>query len=406
MVATRPVAADVLFPPSAAEDLDMLQPSGTRDIDQAWLRAADRLSSNAGAPRIAAADLFSGCGGMSIGLQEAARRLGASVDVRLAVESDKDIAGIYDRNIGAAVSADDVQTVFDGTLGQPMTERERATKGKVGELDILLGGPPCQGHSDLNNHTRRSDPKNGLYIAMARAAEVLEPRVIVIENVPPVQWDSGDVVTFTREALEGLGYSVAGRVINCFSAGVPQHRRRYILVASTDDRVRPAILLASLAAPCGSGRTVHWAIGDLEDIEVRSELDRPSRMSEDNAKRVEYLTKQDVLDLPNTERPKCHRDDPDHSYKSMYGRLAWDAPAQTITTGFTSMGQGRFVHPSQPRTLTPHEAARLQTFPDWFDWGDAKRTKLTTMIGNAVPPLLMVAIGMHIIAGLRRPDTA
>jgi DNA (cytosine-5)-methyltransferase 1 len=85
----------------------------------------------------------------------------------------------------------------------------------------------------------------------------------------------------------------------------------------------------------------------------------------------------------------------------MYGRLAWDQLAQTITTGFTSMGQGRYVHPSRPRTLTPHEAARLQTFPDWFQWGESvPRTLLSTMIGNAVPPFLMLAIGTPIVTGL------
>jgi DNA (cytosine-5)-methyltransferase 1 len=77
----------------------------------------------------------------------------------------------------------------------------------------------------------------------------------------------------------------------------------------------------------------------------------------------------------------------------MYGRLHWDRPAQTVTTGFGSMGQGRYVHPSRRRTITPHEAARLQTFPDWFDFGQSSRGQLADMIGNAVPPLVMVALG-------------
>ena len=113
-----------------------------------------------------------------------------------------------------------------------------------------------------------------------------------------------------------------------------------------------------------------------------------------------YLFDKRLYDLPNSRRPDCHRDG-DHSYVSMYGRLHWHKPAQTITTGFGSMGQGRYVHPARRRTITPHEAARLQTFPDWFDFGDqTSPTELAKMIGNAVPPLLMLALGNEIVLGL------
>ena len=96
--------------------------------------------------------------------------------------------------------------------------------------------------------------------------------------------------------------------------------------------------------------------------------------------------------LPNPERPTCHRTE--HSYRSMYGRLWWDEPAQTITSGFGSMGQGRYVHPLRQRTLTPHEAARLQFLPDFmaFDLVKTTRSALATMIGNAAPPMLTIAI--------------
>jgi DNA (cytosine-5)-methyltransferase 1 len=111
-------------------------------------------------------------------------------------------------------------------------------------------------------------------------------------------------------------------------------------------------------------------------------------MTQENQRRVKYLFRKDVHDLPNRLRPPCHRDK-DHSYVSMYGRMHWDKPAQTITGGFGSMGQGRFVHPTRPRTLTAHEAARLQGFPDFFDFSSVKGvTALREMIGNAVPPQL------------------
>jgi DNA (cytosine-5)-methyltransferase 1 len=289
--------------------------------------------------------------------------------------------------------AGDLTQLLDGALRTKPTAREMRVQGATGPVDVLLGGPPCQGHSDLNNHTRRSDPKNALYLRMARAAEVLRPTMVVIENVPPVQWDSSDVVGTARVALEKAGYQVDGRVVDLANVGVPQTRKRFLLIASRSNELDPVLLIDELQAAAVERRTVRWAIGDLEDVSLDTTFDTATRMSEENARRVEYLFRHRMFDLPNSERPPCHRDN-DHSYKSMYGRLRWDAPAQTITTGFGSMGQGRYVHPSRRRTLTPHEAARLQTFPDWFDFSTAqRRTQLATLIGNAVPPLLMVAFG-------------
>jgi DNA (cytosine-5)-methyltransferase 1 len=104
-----------------------------------------------------------------------------------------------------------------------------------------------------------------------------------------------------------------------------------------------------------------------------------------------WLIEHDEHDLPNALRPPCHQSE--HSYRSMYGRLRWDQPAQTVTTGFGSMGQGRFVHPATARTITAHEAARLQTIPDFFDFSLARtRGSLARLIGNAVPPGLPAAI--------------
>ena len=132
--------------------------------------------------------------------------------------------------------------------------------------------------------------------------------------------------------------------------------------------------------------------------------DTASATSEKNAERIDFLFDNGLYDLPNRHRPACHRNG-GHSYVSMYGRLRWTRPAQTITTGFGSMGQGRYVHPQRRRTLTPHEAARLQTFPDWFQFGDeTPRGVLATVIGNAVPPLLTVELGRIVIPALRAAE--
>lgn len=340
---------------------------------------------------------------MSVGLEEAARRAGRPLEIPLAVDHDEDVIAVYKSNLSyARIRVADVSALFNGAIGAPRTMKEKKLKKQVGMVDVLLGGPPCQGHSDLNNYTRRNDPKNALYLRMARATEVLRPKVVVIENVAQVQLDESDVVRIAREAMREADYQVAGRVLDLRRVGVPQRRRRFLLLASKIAEIEPAIVLDGLAAGLSDhpDRTVRWAIHDLIGRGSDTTYDTPSRTSEENARRIAYMFKNRRYDLPNSKRPDCHRDG-GHSYVSMYGRLRWDAPAQTITTGFGSMGQGRYVHPSRRRTITAHEAARLQTFPDWFDFGEqTSRGVLAKMIGNAVPPLLMVTLGAVIVRGL------
>jgi DNA (cytosine-5)-methyltransferase 1 len=340
---------------------------------------------------------------MSVGLQEAARRAGRRLQVRLAVDVDETAVAVYASNVQDRVArAADVGSLFDGKLGAAATRSEQKVRRKVGKVDVLLGGPPCQGHSDLNNHTRGRDPKNALYLRMARAAEVLAPAVVVVENVVPVQRDEAGVVKAASRALARAGYQVAGRVVDLRRVGVPQRRRRFLLLASKVSEINPAAVLERLAAgmPDHPDRTVSWAIRDLLGAAGGSAYDCSGRVSKRNARRIAFLFDRKRYNLPNRQRPKCHRDR-EHTYLSMYGRLRWDRPAQTITTGFGSMGQGRYVHPARRRTITPHEAARLQTLPDSFDFGErTPRGKVATMIGNAVPPLLMVALGAEVVGAL------
>ncbi len=140
---------------------------------------------------------------MTLGLEEAARRAGSSAHIALAADLDPATLRIYQLNFpDANANVADIADLFDGLLGGRLTASEQRLTKDVGSVDILVGGPPCQGHSDLNNHTRRQDPKNALYLRMARAAEVLCPAVVVIENVAPVQWDRSGVVRTTSRALE------------------------------------------------------------------------------------------------------------------------------------------------------------------------------------------------------------
>jgi DNA (cytosine-5)-methyltransferase 1 len=369
--------------------------------DAVFLRTSVRPDYEAITPRVRIVDLFAGGGGLSLGIAEAAKRNGRGIRVVLAAEQRPDAAAIYARNFpGAQVFEADVAHLFDGAVGSVPTKGETHLRKQVGRVHVLLAGPPCQGHSDLNNHTRRDDPRNDLYLRVARAAEVLRPTAVLVENVPTIRHDVGSSVPRATQVLKSAGYRVATAVVDLLEVGVPQRRRRHVLLASCHPGVDLDLIL-SASAMCSQHdpRTVRWAIGDLLDVRPGKLIDVASVATAANRERMEWLLHHDEYDLPNHLRPKCHH--ADHSYVSMYGRLRWDAPAQTITTGYGSAGQGRYVHPARPRTITPHEAARLQTLPDFFDLGDdATRTAWAHVIGNAVPPLLGVHLGVPLLQAL------
>lgn len=369
--------------------------------EQHELKSKSRPDFETGEHALTVVDLFAGCGGLTLGTSIAALNLGLSVDVRLAVDVEAAASAVYAANFPKArVETASVDDFFDGSLGEGLTDLETATAKSLGPLSLLMGGPPCQGHSNLNNHTRRDDPKNALYARMARAAEVLAPAFVLIENVPSVRHDIGDVVGATRAQLEHAGYSVADAILPLHPLGVAQLRKRHVMLAAADNAVDPGAVLAALAARQPEpSRDLRWAIEDLVDATPVG-YDVPPRASAENTRRMQFLLDHDEYDLPNSERPKCHQGE--HSYKSMYGRLRWDRPAQTVTSGFGSIGQGRYMHPERARALTAHEAARLQGFPDYFTFdGVLRRAELATMIGNAVPPVL----AREIVAELARYTT-
>ena len=368
--------------------------SNQDELDAAYLRRTIRPAR----PRnpsgiLQVVDLFCGCGGMTQGLVQAAYEFGWDVNVQLALDVEPNAVDVYNANFGGAETAC-VEDRFPGELGAPVSDA--VAQGFAGELrpHVLLGGPPCQGNSSNNNHTRRTDDRNELYVRMARAADVLKPDVVVIENVPEVIHGKGRVVDRAKADLERQRYSVDCRVLKLTAFGVPQMRQRHVLVASRLPNLSPAMILS--AAEHQGKRTVGWAIGDLVDREDAPGLDSHGRPIQRTKERIDYLFDHELYRLPDSERPDCHRLK-DHSYVSVYGRMDWDQPAQTITTGFTCMGQGCYVHPKVRRTITPREAARLQTFPDFFEFGTKTRTHLAKLIGNAVPPALTAAIGRVVI---------
>lgn len=387
-------AVSALPLPKAQRKKALGQPELAALADAAFLRAREWPVTPGSNKVIRTADLFSGCGIMSLGVWEAARAVGRRMEAALALDINLSAIAVYKQNF-PEVSAltDSVEKYLDGEFGQPATPIERAFVQSLDTVDLLIGGPPCQGHSNLNNHTRRDDPKNRLYARMARFAELVRPRGIIIENVSAVLHDRGRVVDHTVAMLLRLGYKVDHAVAEVSRLGVAQRRRRHVVMASLD--VSPNVQ-RTLALYSREERTVEWAIGDLGSLRTERPFDTASTPSRANQKRIDWLVKSDEHDLPDRLRPDCHKLK-EHSYKSVYGRMYWDRPAQTITSGFTSMGQGRYVHPSDSRTITPHEAARLQFIPDFFTFGETSRTALSEMIGNAVPAKLSYVLALELL---------
>lgn len=367
--------------------------------DLAWLSSKNppprSIASKKDKVRIV--DLFCGCGGMTLGACEAIAHNGKEMEIVLSVDMEPTARSVYARNFSTFF---DERAVAErkGKLCLERIERlipsededdEDATnflKG-LGRIDILMAGPPCQGHSNLNNHTRRSDERNNLYMKVVKFAEVTKPRLVIIENVASALRSKQNVVERARLRLEASGYDVHYEVLDSSTVGVAQSRKRLVLVASSKKNPEEAFSLPAITAV-----TVDEAIGDLskepEDEGGEDVFKTPPDISKKSIQRIDWLFENGVYDLTE-HRPDCHKKA--HKYKSMYGRIHGEKPAQTITTGFGSMGQGRYVHPSERRLITPHEAARIQGFPDHFQFFDLngdrpKRGALQKLIGNAVPP--------------------
>jgi len=364
--------------------------------DQTWLQQREMPPVFNSQGLVRAVDLFAGCGGLSVGVREACRALQLDFEAVLAVDFDSTVLETYASNFPeASIVCQPIEDLIDGKIGSPLTPKELKLKRKLGVIDIVIGGPPCQGHSALNNHTRHRDPKNELYLIMARFCEIIRPRHVVIENVPGVLSDSLNVAQRTWDALSKLGYSVDSGVIDASKIGVAQRRKRSITVASLDGTPLISAVIKNAELP---NRPLRWAIGDLAKRRlVDCVYDSAPSPSVENSRRINYLFDNNLHDLPDEERPDCHRLKA-HTYKSVYGRMYWDKPAQTITTGFGSMGRGRNVHPRFRRTITPHEAARIQFFPDFFRFETELRTQLQKMIGNAVPSKLGYVIALYLFA--------
>lgn len=404
---------------TAVSESSIDAPVGASDADLggAWWKAyLEGAKPQATVPRNEAvrfAELFCGPGGLALGLSQAARELGYEPLSLAAADQDADALAVYQRrNRTRATTTESVSMLVDYEVSGRGDDAEfdyepEAVNGDwadlAGSVDVLLAGPPCQGHSNLNNKTRRDDWRNELYLTAPAMAIALGARAVIIENVRAVLHDKFQVVQSSVALLEGAGYSVTQGVLKAADMGWPQRRERFFLVARRG--VAPLHLGDVSSGLAADRRSIWWAIEDLEYPDPSDPLTAPPVLNDDNKRRIDFLHDNDMWNLPANERPECHQDGT--TYNAVYGRLFQEQPAPTITTGFMTPGRGRYIHPTQRRVINAREAARLQGFPDDYDFRDrssqiAAKAKLAKWIGDAVPMPLGYAASMAALLGSGR----
>lgn len=338
------------------------------------------------APSITAVDLFCGVGGLTTGLTS------AGVDVRLGVDIDGDCAHPIIANTEAAFLAADVAELDAVKIRQAL---------RGGEVKLLAGCAPCQPFSTYSRSAKREEGyrwgRGGandwrLVERFGELVEAVEPDLVTMENVPPLAHQA----VFETLLRKLYGYSVDYRVVQCTTVGLPQTRKRLVLLASK---------LGPIAIPgFNTARTtVRSTIGSLPPIpaggvDPNDRLHRASRLSKTNLSRIKASVPGGTWrDWPEALRATCHVKDSGATYPSVYGRMEWDTPAPTITTQCFGYGNGRFGHPSQDRAISLREAALLQGFPPNYSFlpedESVSFSRLGRLIGNAVPVTLGKAIG-------------
>lgn len=333
-----------------------------------------------------AVDLFSGAGGMSLGLEK------AGFQVRAAFDNWGPAVETYNSNFQHKAYLRDVG-------GLSIDDLIATTGLGVGELDLLAGGPPCQGFS-VQRIGDDTDPRNDLVLEFARIAAAYQPKMFLMENVPGLLGKRGrpTLAQFEKVTTEA-GYSVSVWQITAADYGVAQNRRRILVVGSREDVPQPSQPSGLVVVT-----TVDDAFRGLPPASAPGTKDAPdplhvqSKLSELNLQRLMHIPPGGGFeDLPVELRANCHKNGASKiGHRAVYGRLSGDRPAGVITARFDSFTRGRFAHPREHRNITLREGARLQSFPDEFVF-KGNREEVAALIGNSVPPLVSRGVGSVLV---------
>lgn len=330
---------------------------------------------------ITAVDLFCGTGGLTHGLLLSGVKVTAGYDI------DPNVAYAYEHNNKAKFYQKSIEDISAQEIRSHFSSK----------LTLLAGCAPCQPFSQLNNGKSVKRKNWGLLYDFSRLVKTVLPTLVTMENVPQIT--KHRIYDDFIECLMNEGYHVFQKVVSCTDYAVPQRRKRLVVLASRLGPIRliPPILEAN------AYKTVRETIGGLPPLAAgetapSDPLHSASIVSPLNLRRLQHSTpNRSWLDWPKELVAPCHRRQGTKNYFSAYGRMAWDEPAPTITTGCHGISHGRFGHPEQDRALSFREAALLQSFPAEYEFFPAgkplSKAAIARMIGNAVPVALGQAIG-------------
>jgi DNA (cytosine-5)-methyltransferase 1 len=359
-------------------------------VDPVRRRTYDRLVAELG--RYLLMDLFAGCGGMTRGFVDSGR-----FEPVFAVEMDEAAAATYAANFGE----------------DHIVEKKIETVEQFPKVDVVVGGPPCQGFSPLNR-TGVGFERRALWSEYLRALRQSNADAFVMENVPELL-RSVEYEAFKKAAQDELGYTVDGQILNAADYGVPQRRRRAIVIGVRHGEIpwpRQTHFDPSGEIPLGGEkwRTFRDAVKGLPRRPNQTgwhvgrnprpeSIIRYQHVPQDGGNRFQMQASLDAAGLGHLV-PKCWRNKPKGT-TDVFGRLFWKRPAFTIRTEFYKPEKGRYLHPSEDRPITIREAARCMSIPDDFELpADQKWTEIAKQIGNAVPPLLAQAIATTLAEAL------
>lgn len=350
-------------------------------------------------------DLFCGCGGFSKGFEQ------AGFDIKFGIDVWKDAVITYQRNFPEAVALNEDIINIDGN------DILRMTRLSENEIDVIIGGPPCQGFS-VSGKRLIDDERNKLYKSFVRLVSELKPKAFVMENVPGlVRLFKGQVAEQVISDFSDIGYRVQMRILSSDNYGVPQQRRRVFFVGLNNKKIRADLEYTYPTPIMGDGTdipalTCSDAISDLdfvpddrslgEDIPYKlpAQCDYQQKMREGSRSILNHSitlhndkTKKIIAMVPNGGN---YKDLPEELQDTRKVHIAWtrmnsDKPCFTIDTG-----HNHHFHYKANRVPTVRESARIQSFPDTFEFIGIKTSQLR-QVGNAVPPLLAEAVGKSII---------
>lgn len=334
--------------------------------------------------KMTAVDVFAGGGGLTVGLKR------AGFKVVSAIELDDHAFATYKANHPDVQAFKQDARTIKGSFMRHLSP--------TGEVDILVGCPPCQGFCSLTSKYRREDSRNDLVLEMARLIKEIMPTAVMMENVPGLMQRGKVLFNKFIDTLKSLGYLVEWDVLQVADYGIPQNRRRLVLLAGKGFQIplpRPTHSMN------GEGKLKPWrtlrnAITKLPPpvtLEVAHSKGGPQlfnwhvvrNMSPQNVQRLKKTKPgKSRTCLPNNLRPECHKNR-EEGFSNVYGRATWDQVSPTITGGCTTLSKGRFGHPVENRTFSVREAALIQTFPKEYIFDTPYMEHVCNIVGNALP---------------------